>query len=167
MYRFYFYLGCALIQFWYWIYLIIFFPPSNFYMYRLPIFFKYLKYIMDYIKDLFKKSFYYFRTNFQYERVWKDWWKTNVVFFIDMVILSFGGFTVIGLLGFHTFLMFRGLTTWELVSRERITYLKHLKDDFHPFDEGCFLNMYTFLTRCKYREWECMYDRKLEQDGLV
>lgn len=106
-------------------------------------------------------------TNFQYEQEWKDWWKTNVVFFINMVILSFGGFTVIGLLGFHTFLMFRGLTTWELVSKERITYLKHLSDDFHPFDEGCFMNMYNFLTVCKYREWECMYDRKVEQNGLV
>ncbi|XP_061170239.1 palmitoyltransferase ZDHHC12-B-like [Saccostrea echinata] len=106
-------------------------------------------------------------TNFQYEVSWKDWWKRNAVFIIDMLILSFGGFTVIGLLGFHTFLMFRGLTTWELVSREGITYLKHLTDDFHPFDEGCFMNMYNFLTVCKYREWECMYDRKVEQNEIV
>ncbi|XP_048775043.1 palmitoyltransferase ZDHHC12-B-like [Ostrea edulis] len=102
-------------------------------------------------------------TNFQYEISWKDWWERNVVFFIDMLILSFGGFTVIGLLGFHTFLMFRGLTTWELVSRERITYLKHLSDSYHPFDEGCFMNMYNFLTVCKYREWECLYDRKVDE----
>lgn len=106
-------------------------------------------------------------TNFQYEVSWKDWWKRNVVFIIDMLILSFGGFTVIGLLGFHTFLMFRGLTTWELVSRERITYLKHLTEDFHPFDESCFMNMYNFLTVCKYREWECMYDRKVDQQEIV
>lgn len=85
-----------------------------------------------------------------------------MVFFINMVILSFGGFIVIGLLGFYTFFMFRGFIIWEFVFRERIIYFKYLSDDFYFFDEGCFMNMYNFFIVCKYREWECMYDRKVE-----
>lgn len=71
---------------------------------------------------------------------------------------------VAGLLAFHSYLMVRGTTTWESVSRERITYLKHLKDEYNPFDEGIFKNMYHFLCMLKNRRWEKLYAKKASDE---
>jgi hypothetical protein len=60
----------------------------------------------------------------QHYVLWAEWFKANVLLLVDMAVLAVGGLVVVGLLGFHTFLMLRGLTTWEAASRERITYLR-------------------------------------------
>ena len=77
---------------------------------------------------------------------------------------------MLGLCGFHSYLMFKGQTTWETVSREKITYLKYLDEDFNPFDEGCFMNMYNFLTM-KVRRWEVVYEKRANlhngKNGIV
>ncbi|KAJ8301007.1 hypothetical protein KUTeg_022526, partial [Tegillarca granosa] len=99
---------------------------------------------------------------FKYEQHWGAWFENNVFFLIDLLILICGGFTVLGLLGFHTYLLVKGLTTWEAVSRERITYLKYLDDDYNPFDEGLCVNIYYFLCLCKVRRWEVLYEKKAQ-----
>ena len=85
---------------------------------------------------------------------------SNIVLLIDILVLVIGGFSGVGLFCFHSYLMIQGLTTWEVASRERITYLKYLDDDFNPFDEGCFRNIYYFLTNVKVKRWEVTYKKK-------
>lgn len=97
---------------------------------------------------------------FQFELRWGDWFVTNIVLLIDMLVLVIAGFSVVGLFCFHSYLMIQGLTTWEVASREKITYLKHLDDDFNPFDEGCIRNIYYFLTNVKVKRWEVTYEKK-------
>ncbi|ESO98929.1 hypothetical protein LOTGIDRAFT_66461, partial [Lottia gigantea] len=102
----------------------------------------------------------------QNEVHWSDWFHQNFVFMIDIIILIFGGLVVFGLLFFHSYLMCRGMTTWEAASRERITYLKYLDDEYNPFDEGLCKNMYYFLCGCHVRDWETIYTNKANvKDG--
>ncbi|XP_070175626.1 palmitoyltransferase ZDHHC12-A-like [Littorina saxatilis] len=86
--------------------------------------------------------------------LWGDWFKANILLLIDLLVLIISGFVVVGLLGFHTFLMLRGMTTWEAASRERITYLRYLDEDYNPFNEGLCKNIYYFLCSCRTRKWE-------------
>jgi len=58
---------------------------------------------------------------------------------------AFGFLLFTGYLGlYHTMLMMTGMTTWEHMSRSRITYLKHLKSGINPFSKGLLLNIYEF-----------------------
>ncbi|XP_060066115.1 palmitoyltransferase ZDHHC12-B-like [Ylistrum balloti] len=93
---------------------------------------------------------------------WEGWFNNNALLFIDTMVLISGGFTVIGLLGFHSYLMVKNMTTWECAAREKITYLKYLDEDYNPFDQGCFHNIYCFLCRAKSRRWEVLYEKKTE-----
>lgn len=97
-----------------------------------------------------------------YTVLWGDWFKTNILLFIDVVILVIAGFIDIGLLGFHTFLMIRGMTTWEAASRDRISYLKYLDEDYNPFNEGLCWNTYHFLFSCRHRKWEGVYAQQAQ-----
>jgi len=56
--------------------------------------------------------------------------------------------------------MINGFTTWETASRERITYLKYLKSEYNPFDEGCLTNVKTFMFTYTTRRWERIYTKK-------
>ncbi|KAL5011325.1 hypothetical protein ScPMuIL_009876 [Solemya velum] len=109
------------------------------------------------------------RTAMVHELLWSDWFSSNVVFLIDLAILLPSGFVVGGLVSFHTYLMVRGLTTWEVVSRERISYLKKLDDDHNPFNEGCMHNVLHFLASMNTRHWESIYSRRVnvKQAGIV
>lgn len=99
---------------------------------------------------------------FDRENEWEGWFHNNAVLFIDIMVLVLGGFSVFGLLAFHSYLMVRNMTTWECAAREKITYLKYLDDDYNPFDQGCFHNMYCFLCRTRSRRWEVLYEKKTE-----
>ncbi|KAK7095173.1 palmitoyltransferase ZDHHC12-A-like [Littorina saxatilis] len=99
--------------------------------------------------------------------LWGDWFKANILLLIDLLVLIISGFVVVGLLGFHTFLMLRGMTTWEAASRERITYLRYLDEDYNPFNEGLCKNIYYFLCSCRTRKWEGVYANHAEMSGSV
>lgn len=107
------------------------------------------------------------RNGITYKLDWEEWLKTNILLMIDLLILFIGGFVVIGLLGFHTFLMAQGLTTWEAASRERITYLKYLDENYNPFNEGACKNTFYFLCSCTSRRWEGVYSKQAEIDNSV
>ncbi|XP_053380620.1 palmitoyltransferase ZDHHC12-B-like [Mercenaria mercenaria] len=94
------------------------------------------------------------------ENTWADWFHTNLVLFLDTVVLVISGPVVVGLLVFHTYLMAYGLTTWEVASRERITYLKYLDDEYNPFDQGCCKNIYYFMCIRKVQKWETLYAKR-------
>lgn len=105
---------------------------------------------------------------FEFNMYWKEWAQMNAILFVDLFILIFGGLVVCGLLCFHSYLMFKGLTTWEAVSRERITYLKYLDEDYNPFNEGVCRNLAQFLCVCRLRRWEKVYARKAKGvSGIV
>lgn len=100
------------------------------------------------------------RNTFKHQLTWREWFKCNIILVLDTVVLLCGGMSVVGLFCFHSYLMVKGATTWEVVSRERITYLKYLDYDFNPFDEGCLRNIFYFLTNCKTKRWEVAYEKK-------
>lgn len=96
---------------------------------------------------------------FVHKLYWGDWFRANAFFLIDLCVLLSGGLTVVGLACFHTYLMLSNQTTWEVVSRERITYLKNLREDLNPFSEGYCKNMYTFLCSMGAKRWEVLYKK--------
>ncbi|KAH3791383.1 hypothetical protein DPMN_144868 [Dreissena polymorpha] len=98
--------------------------------------------------------------SFVTKKSWTEWFHTNLVLFLLAIILVISGPVVLGLLAFHTYLMINGQTTWEASSRERITYLKYLENEFNPFDEGCLSNIYYFMCFHKVRRWEQVYAQK-------
>ncbi|XP_013420301.1 probable palmitoyltransferase ZDHHC12 [Lingula anatina] len=101
---------------------------------------------------------------------WNEWFNLNVLFVLDILILIVGGLTVTGLLTFHSYLMLTNMTTWELVSRERITYLRNLDEELNPFHQGYCRNAITFLCNCRLTQWASLYAKKLREElpsGLV
>ncbi|KAL3309942.1 zinc finger, DHHC-type containing 12 [Cichlidogyrus casuarinus] len=71
--------------------------------------------------------------------------------------LIMGGVPATGLFIFHLYLMTTGITTWELVSRSHISYLRDLPLDMNPFDKGCFRNCFFFLCRTYPVGWNQIY----------
>lgn len=55
-----------------------------------------------------------------------------------------------GLLFFHTYLLCTGQTTWEAMTRDRISYLKHVPDHVYPFSVGCRGNLASVCLRGVY-----------------
>ncbi len=75
-----------------------------------------------------------------------------------MVLLA-SGCTVVCLACFHSYLMCVNQTTWECVSRERITYLKNFEEEVNPFHEGYYKNIYSFLCIMGSKKWELLYGK--------
>jgi len=66
----------------------------------------------------------------------------------------------------HSFFAFTNSTTWERVSRHRITYLNRLpSEDFNPFHQGyCHNFFYSFLChRIKEHQWDIVYKKHVEE----
>lgn len=101
--------------------------------------------------------------SFIYSPLWKEWLKLNAVLLIDTIIMIFGICMVGGLFSCHTYVMCTGLTTWELMSRERITYLRNLEFDINPFHEGYICNTVSFLCRPNKRKWDLIYHRTMSR----
>lgn len=45
---------------------------------------------------------------------------------------------------YHTMLIMSGITTWEHMSRQRISYLKYLPAGINPFSKGIIQNIINF-----------------------
>eukprot|EP00057_Strongylocentrotus_purpuratus_P022852 XP_011677326.1 PREDICTED: probable palmitoyltransferase ZDHHC12 [Strongylocentrotus purpuratus] len=89
----------------------------------------------------------------------QDWLRSNALYLICMLVLSVGAAAVISLLCCHTFMLFTNQTTWEFMSRHRITYLRNLDESVNPFDEGYCRNVLKFFCYCPYRSWDVMLVR--------
>ncbi|CAF1056369.1 unnamed protein product [Didymodactylos carnosus] len=50
----------------------------------------------------------------------------------------------------------------EKVARHRITYLKHITEEYNPFHEGYCSNMCTFFCECREKHWDVVYKKSLE-----
>ncbi|KAH0615422.1 hypothetical protein JD844_004629 [Phrynosoma platyrhinos] len=63
------------------------------------------------------------------------------------------------LLGSHLYLISCNTTTWEFMSRHRISYLKQCEVE-NPFDQGLFLNLWRFFCACRLVKWENLYPQE-------
>lgn len=69
-------------------------------------------------------------------------------------VTCFGfGILCTGLAGFHIYLISIGTTTWEIMRRKSISYLKPYPYNFHPFSDGCLRNWMDSILRKNTRNW--------------
>ncbi|CAE6264811.1 unnamed protein product [Arabidopsis arenosa] len=71
----------------------------------------------------------------------KSWWK-NAIIILLLLILGIFLIFVLVLLLFHSFLIMTNQTTFELVRRRRIPYLRNIPERVHPFSRGMCRNIY-------------------------
>lgn len=93
---------------------------------------------------------------FVYKKAWLAWFLANGFLIFAMFVLCLTFLVVFLLFCCHSYLMFTAQTTWEYMSRSRISYLKTLSEDVNPFDQGVFCNVYSFLCRCRVQKWEVL-----------
>lgn len=76
-------------------------------------------------------------------KVEKDWW-TIVFVVVLLTALAFCFVFLLLLLLFHSYLVLTNQTTYELVRRRRIQYLRRIPERVHPFSKGACKNIYNF-----------------------
>ncbi|XP_060934991.1 palmitoyltransferase ZDHHC12-B [Limanda limanda] len=91
---------------------------------------------------------------------WRLWLRTNGVLLAVVVLLALLSLVVLLLLGSHLYLVSLNTTTWEFMSRHRISYLKHCGADENPFDRGSVQNLWGFFCVWGSVVWEQVYFRE-------
>ncbi|KAK3509017.1 hypothetical protein QTP70_018528 [Hemibagrus guttatus] len=91
---------------------------------------------------------------------WSVWLKSNSVLLVTCGVVALLALTVLLLLGSHLYLVSLNTTTWEFMSRHRISYLKHCGIDENPFDRGTLRNLWSFFCVWSTVVWEQMYFRQ-------
>ncbi|XP_068190611.1 palmitoyltransferase ZDHHC12-B [Antennarius striatus] len=99
-------------------------------------------------------------TGFSYAVTWPLWLRTNGVLLGVALLLALLSLVVLLLLGSHLYLVSLNTTTWEFMSRHRISYLKHCGVDENPFDRGTFHNLWGFFCVWGTVVWEQVYFRE-------
>uniref|UniRef100_A0A4W3IRS7 Palmitoyltransferase n=1 Tax=Callorhinchus milii TaxID=7868 RepID=A0A4W3IRS7_CALMI len=90
---------------------------------------------------------------------WNDWLRLNAFLLMAFVLISVCLAVVLLLLVSHLYLVSNNTTTWEFMSRHRISYLKHCSTEENPFDQGIVKNLCTFFCVWKTIAWENIYFR--------
>ncbi|KAH0902901.1 hypothetical protein HID58_042404 [Brassica napus] len=67
----------------------------------------------------------------------KPWWK-NAVIILLLVLLVISLIFVLLLLLFHSYLILTNQSTYELVRRKRIPYMRNMPERVHPFSRGIY-----------------------------
>ena len=101
-------------------------------------------------------TFFVPRYAFIHKETWLDWFLANGLLILAMFVLCLTFIVVSLLFCCHSYLMITAQTTWEYMSRSRISYLKTLSEDVNPFDQGVVCNVYSFLCRCRVQKWEAL-----------
>ena len=83
----------------------------------------------------------------------------NSMVLVSGAVLLFGGTSVVALSCMHLYLALNNLTTWEMLARHRISYLKSLDMDKNPFHLGYFKNIFVFLCSFNSQNWEGVYQK--------
>lgn len=73
----------------------------------------------------------------------KSWWLYLIVVLLLSTLAVFLVFLVL-LLIFHSYLVVTNQTTYELVRRRRIPYLRNINPRVYPFSKGICRNVYNF-----------------------
>lgn len=90
---------------------------------------------------------------------WDLWFRSNGFLLASLVMVGIFSVVVVLLLSCHLYLVSINCTTWEFMSRHRISYLKHCDSEHSPFDRGVFCNLWDFFCLCRTVVWEQMYLR--------
>ncbi|CAI8601159.1 unnamed protein product [Vicia faba] len=75
------------------------------------------------------------------------WWQDAIMILL-LIALSISLIFLLLLLLFHSYLILTNQTTYELVRRRRISYLRAIPERVHPFSKGVCKNIYSFC--CSY-----------------
>ncbi|CAM8989271.1 unnamed protein product [Rhodiola kirilowii] len=78
----------------------------------------------------------------------KAWWMYTIMILLLTTLLLAYVFLVLLLL-FHSYIILTNQTTYELVRRRRIQYLRSIPDRAHPFSKGICRNLHTFCCSRK------------------
>ncbi|KAM0949774.1 putative protein S-acyltransferase [Dioscorea sansibarensis] len=81
--------------------------------------------------------------SFLHSKIEKAWWQECVAILLLAVLILCLIFLLLLLL-FHTYLVLTNQTTYELVRRRRILYLRGVPERVHPFSKGICRNLYNF-----------------------
>lgn len=90
---------------------------------------------------------------------WELWFRANGFLLASLAVCGIFSVVVLLLLGCHLYLVSINCTTWEFMSRHRISYLKNCGNEENPFDRGVFCNLWDFFCICRTVMWEQMYHR--------
>ncbi|KYO23247.1 putative palmitoyltransferase ZDHHC12 [Alligator mississippiensis] len=90
-----------------------------------------------------------------FEGSWK-WLKHNIFLLLSFVLMVIFTVVAVLLLASHLYLVSCNTTTWEFMSRHRISYLRHCETE-NPFDQGLVRNLWRFFCTCHLVAWEKMY----------
>nr|XP_009413042.1 PREDICTED: protein S-acyltransferase 10-like isoform X2 [Musa acuminata subsp. malaccensis] len=80
---------------------------------------------------------------FLHSEIVKAWWK-DFIAIVLLALLLFCLIFLLLLLVFHSYLALTNQTTYEMVRRRRILYLRGIPEKVHPFSRGISKNLYTF-----------------------
>ncbi|CDP01825.1 unnamed protein product [Coffea canephora] len=84
----------------------------------------------------------------------KAWW-VDVIMILLLATLFVSLIFLVLLLLFHSYLIMTNQTTYELVRRRRIPYLRGIPERVYPFSQGVCRNLYNFcLARSTYYKME-------------
>lgn len=100
------------------------------------------------------------RTGFRHAPGWQLWLRSNGMLLTVAALVALLSLIVLLLLGSHVYLVSLNTTTWEFMSRHRISYLKHCGADENPFDRGTFDNLWCFFCVWGTVVWEQVYFRE-------
>lgn len=100
------------------------------------------------------------RSGFTTAPTWQLWLRGNGVLLGTAAVVAVLSLTVLLLLGSHLYLVSLNTTTWEFMSRHRISYLKHCGADENPFDRGALRNLWGFFCDWGAIVWEQVYFRE-------
>lgn len=89
---------------------------------------------------------------------WELWFRANGFLLAALAFVSIFSMVVLLLLGCHLYLVSINCTTWEFMSRHRISYLKNCGDEENPFDRGVLCNLWDFFCICRTVVWEQTYN---------
>ncbi|XP_048415059.2 palmitoyltransferase ZDHHC12-A isoform X1 [Stegostoma tigrinum] len=104
-------------------------------------------------------------SGFHTETAWKDWLQVNLLLLLAFIVIIIFTVVVMLLLVSHLYLISNNTTTWEFMSRHRISYLKHCGSEENPFDQGILGNLWTVFCVCRTVVWERIYFQ--DEDELV
>ncbi|KAE9606605.1 putative protein S-acyltransferase [Lupinus albus] len=71
------------------------------------------------------------------------WWQ-DVIMILLLIFLAISLIFLLLLMLFHSYLILTNQTTYELVRRRRINYLRGIPERVHPFSKGVCRNVYNF-----------------------
>ncbi|KAJ6654636.1 hypothetical protein lerEdw1_006789 [Lerista edwardsae] len=86
------------------------------------------------------------------------WVQRNILLLLSFLVIVTFTVVVTLLLVSHLYLASCNTTTWEFMSRHRISYLRQCEAE-NPFDQGVFRNLWKFFCACRLVSWENLYTR--------